>query len=136
MNNNICKLLEQQDLELMVNFVDDENTKYSLDDLEKFISEKNAYGFIARSSDSVVAFAFGYVLVHPDGKKVFYLDAIDVAKDYQSKGIGTDLMLFIRDYAKRFGCHEMFLVTNKSNISACRCYEKSGAKSATNPYIV
>ena len=34
------KLLEEQDLELMLDFVDDENTKYSIDVLKRFIDEK------------------------------------------------------------------------------------------------
>ena len=31
------KILEEQDLELMLDFVDDENTKYSIEVLKKFI---------------------------------------------------------------------------------------------------
>ena len=34
------KLLEEQDLELMLDFVDDENTKYNVDVLKKFIDNK------------------------------------------------------------------------------------------------
>ena len=28
-------------------------------------------------------------------------------------------------YAKTIDCYEMFLITNRSNISACKCYEKA-----------
>ena len=42
------KLLEEQDLELMLDFVDDENTKYTIDGLKNFIDNKNHYGFIAK----------------------------------------------------------------------------------------
>ena len=38
------KLLEEQDLELMLDFVDDENTKYNVDVLKKFIDNKNDFG--------------------------------------------------------------------------------------------
>ena len=34
------KLLEEQDLGLMLDFVDDENTKYNVDVLKKFIDNK------------------------------------------------------------------------------------------------
>lgn len=34
------KLLEEQDLDLMLDFVDDENTKYSVDALKRFIENK------------------------------------------------------------------------------------------------
>lgn len=130
------KILEEQDLELMLNFVDDENTIYNISDLKKFISESNAYGFIAKENNKIVGFAYGYVLTHPDYRKAFYFDAIDVMSDYQGKGVGTSLMSYVRDYAKSIGCYEMFLVTNKSNTSACKCYEKSGAKSVADDDVV
>ena len=37
-------------------------------------------------------------------------------------------MNFIKQYIKEVGCRKMFLITNKSNISACKCYEKIGCK--------
>ena len=52
------KLLEEQDLELMLDFIDDENTKYSIDVLRKFIDENNNFGFIAKTNNKVVGFAF------------------------------------------------------------------------------
>lgn len=130
------KLLEQKDLVLMKDFIDDENTKYNIKDLSIFINEKNTYGFIAKKDDKIVAFAYGYVLLHPDGRKAFYFNAIDVMLEYQNNGCGTGLMLFACDYANKLGCYEMFLVTNKSNIAACKCYEKSGAKNDANDDVV
>ncbi len=110
----------------MLDFVDDENTKYNVDVLKKFIDNKNDFGFIAKINNKIVGFAFGYILLKPDGRKVFYLDAIDVMPDYQGKGYGTGLISFARDYAKTIDCYKMYLITNRSNISACKCYEKAG----------
>lgn len=130
------KLLEEQDLNLMLNFIDDENTKYKIEDLRNFINNKSNLGFVAIENNKIIAFAFGYILIHPNGEKVFYFDAIDVMKDCQSKGIGTELMTYTKNYVKNIGCLEMFLVTNKSNISACKCYEKSGAISEAEDDVV
>ena len=55
------KLLEEQDLGLMLDFVDDENTKYNVDVLKKFIDNKNDFGFIAKINNKIVGFAFGYI---------------------------------------------------------------------------
>ena len=126
------KLLEEQDLKYMLDFVDDENTKYSIDILKNFIDSRNTFGFIAKINTKIVGFAFGYVLVKPDGRKVFYLDAIDVMLEYQGKGYGTGLLSFVRDYAKTLDCYKMFLITNKSNIAACKCYEKAGGINKTD----
>ena len=52
------KLLEEQDLELMLDFVDDENTKYNVNDLRKFLKNENSYGFIAKKENKIIGFAF------------------------------------------------------------------------------
>lgn len=130
------KLLEEQDLELMLDFVDDENTKYKVEDLRKFIENKNNYGFIIKIDNKIVGFAFGYILLKPDGRKAFYLDAIDVMPDFQGKGYGTGLISFARDYVKNIGCYEMYLITNRSNISACKCYEKAGGINNANDEVI
>ena len=117
------KLLEEQDLELMLDFVDDENTKYSIDDLNNFIENKNNFGFIAKTNNKVVGFAYGYILLKPDGRQAFYLD-------------GTGLTSFVRNYAKSIDCYEMFLITNRRNISACKCYEKAGGINDADDEVV
>ena len=117
-------------------FVDDENTKYNVDVLKKFIDNKNDFGFIAKINNKIVGFAFGYILLKPDGRKVFYLDAIDVMPDYQGKGYGTGLISFARDYAKTIDCYKMYLITNRSNISACKCYEKAGGINKVDDEII
>ena len=130
------KILEEQDLALMLDFVDDENTKYSIEVLKKFIDEKNNFGFIAKTNNKIVGFAFGYILLKPDGSKVFYLDAIDVMPEYQGKGCGTGIISFARDYAKTLNCYKMYLITNRSNVSACKCYEKAGGINKADDEII
>ena len=130
------KILEEQDLELMLDFVDDENTKYSIEVLKNFIDEKNNFGFIAKTNNKIVGFAFGYILLKPDGRKVFYLDAIDVMPEYQGKGCGTGIISFARDYAKTLNCYKMYLITNRSNVSACKCYEKAGGINKADDEII
>lgn len=103
---------------------------------KKFIDNKNDFGFIAKINNKIVGFAFGYILLKPDGRKVFYLDAIDVMPDFQGKGYGTGLISFARDYAKTIDCYEMFLITNRSNISACKCYEKAGGINDADDEVV
>lgn len=130
------KVLEEKDIDLMRNFVDDENTKYEKENLIKFINDKNAYGFIARDENKIVGFAYGYTLLRPDGKQDFYLHAIDIMADFQGQGYGTELMNYIKGYVEEIGCRKMFLITNKSNVSACKCYEKAGGVNNADDEIV
>ena len=45
---------------------------------------------------------------------------------WQNQGYGTKLVRFIHEHSTTLGCRKMFLITNKHNASACRCYEKAG----------
>lgn len=130
------KLLEEQDLELMLDFGDDENTQYKIEDLAKYINNENSYGFIAKLDNKIVGFATAYMLLKPDGRKVLYLDTIDVMPEYQGKGYGTELILYACEFGKSINCYKMYLITNKSNISACKCYEKAGGINKTQDEIV
>lgn len=85
------KVLEKQDIQQMKYFIDDENTQYDEVLLDRFLEEKNAYGFVAKDNDIIAGFAYGYVLVRPDGLRDFYLHAIDIMEKYQGHGYGTEL---------------------------------------------
>lgn len=122
------KILEQNDIELLKNFHDDEDAIYEENNVQKFIEDKNQLAFIAKKGNKIIGFAYGYLQNRPDGKIMFYLYAIDIEKEYQGNGYGTNLMDFIKEHVKSLGCYKMYLSTNKSNISACKCYEKIGCK--------
>lgn len=122
------KILEQNDIELLKNFHDDEDAIYEENNIQKFIEDKNQLAFIAKKENKIIGFAYGYLQNRPDGKIMFYLYAIDIEKEYQGNGYGTNLMNFIKKHVKSLGCYKMYLSTNKSNISACKCYEKIGCK--------
>ena len=121
-----CELLAEQNLALLLDFIDDENTKYDEAVLKAFLNEKNAYGYIAAENGKAIGFAYGYVLREPDGQKTYDLHAIDVMEGWQKHGYGTELVRFIDEHSKTLGCRKMFLLTNKRNASACRCYGKAG----------
>lgn len=130
------KFLNEDDISLMENFIDDKDTQYSKKALINFLSDKNSYGFIAKNEKEIVGFAYGYTLIRPDGKMDFYLHAIDIMTKYQGNGYGTNLMKFINESVSKIGCRKMFLITNKNNIGACKCYEKSGGASKADDDIV
>ena len=120
------KVLEEQDLELMEDVLKDDNMIFNKDFLNSFINDNNAYGFIAKENNNIVAYA--YTLLRPDGKTMFYLHSIGMLPTYQNNGYGTKLMQFIKDYSISLGCSEMFVLTDKGNPRACHVYEKLGGK--------
>ena len=54
-----CELLAKQNLALLLDFIDDESTKYDEAVLKTFLNEKNAYGYIAADNGKAVGFAYG-----------------------------------------------------------------------------
>ena len=131
-----CEILSEHNLALLFDFVDDQNTKYNEDTLKAFLIEKNAFGYIAEDNGKAVGFAFGYVLNEPDGRKTYYLHAIDIMAGYQNLGYGTELVRFVHAHSKSLGCRKMFLMTNTGNVSACRCYEKAGGTSVAADVVM
>ena len=131
-----CELLAESNYALLLDFIDDVNTKYDETVLKAFLNEKNAYGYIAVDDGKAIGFAYGYVLNEPDGRKTFYLHAIDIMTGYQNLGYGTELVRFVYAHSKSLGCRKMFLMTNTGNVSACRCYEKAGGISATADVVM
>lgn len=130
------KLLEKKDIELMEEVLKDDNMVFNKDFLENFISDKNAFGFIAKEENKIVGFAYAYTLLRPDGKTMFYLHSIGMLPDYQNNGYGSKLLEFIRNYSIEIGCSEMFVITDKGNPRACHVYEKLGGKNEYEDEVV
>ena len=130
------KILEEIDIFAMQRILEDDNMVFDRENLEKFITTKNCYGFIAKDRDLVIGFGYGYSLVRPDGKTMFYLHSIGVLPEFQNQGIGGGIMNFVIDFAKSKGFSEVFVITDKGNIPACRLYEKTGFENDIENEIV
>lgn len=130
------KLLEENELVLMENVLNDDNMLFDIDYLKGFILNQSTYGFVAKEKDIIAGFAYGYTLLRPDGKTMFYLHSIGMLPEYQDQGYGTGLLSFIKEYAKKTGCSEMFIITDKGNPRACHVYEKLGGENDHEDEIV
>lgn len=130
------KVLEKQDLGLMKDVLNDDNMIFNINYLNNFIDNKNSYGFIAKDENNIVGFAYAYTLLRPDGRTMFYLHSIGMLPNYQNNGYGSKLLFFIKEYSKKIGCSEMFVITDKGNARACHVYEKLGGKNDIDDEIV
>ena len=59
-------------------------------------------------------------------KKILHIEQIAVDEKNQNKGVGSQLMCHVIDYAKNLGCTDMMLTVNEDNIKARKFYEKFG----------
>lgn len=100
-------------------------TECEIKDLESFINNKKNYAFVGIKDNEIIAFLYGYGMLRPDGKSMFYIHSVDVITEYQSKGIGTRLMEFTLDYIKKENkYYKFFILTENDNIKACKLYQK------------
>lgn len=120
------RLLEEKDIELLNEVLSDDGMEFNVNNIKNFINSPSAYGFIAKEDDKIVGFAYCHSLIRPDGKIMFYMHSIGVLPEYQNRGIGSQMMRFIVDFAKNKGKSEIFLITDKGNPRACHVFEKSG----------
>lgn len=120
------KLFEKSDFPFMEEILVDDDITFDINNLSRFVDTENAYGFIAKDKEKIVAFAYGYALIRPDNKTMFYLHSIGVLPSFQNKGVGSGLMKYITNFAKTKNFSEVFVITDKQNQPACRIYEKTG----------
>ena len=56
--------------------MDIDMTECKINDLEKFIEDKNNYAFIGIKDNKAIAFLYGYGMLRPDGKRMFYIHCV------------------------------------------------------------
>ena len=76
------KLLEEKDLELLNDVVEDDDMIFDMNNIKKFYNDKSTISFIAKTNNKIVGFAYGYDIIHPDGKHAYFLYSIGMLPDY------------------------------------------------------
>ncbi len=117
MNNMEFKRLEETDAKDMKEIIENDNQIFNIEYIKSFIKDTNNYGFIGKIDNKVVAFLYGYGLLRPDGKSMFYIHSVDVIPEYQNKGIGTKLMDYVLKYIiaeKKY--YKFWVLTEDDNI--------------------
>ncbi len=121
--------LSKENINIISNVVRIDDEEFSKKDIERFIIDDDNYCFVGIMEDKIVAFLYGYGMLRPDGKSMFYIHSVDVIPDYQNNGIGTKLMEYVLNYIKdekRY--YKFFVLTEDENIKACKVYKKFANK--------
>lgn len=102
---------------------------YDTETLERFLRNPDNYLFAGIAGGRVVAWLYGYGLMRPDGRSMFYIHSVDVVPERQGMGIGTELMAFtlaaLREEKKYY---KYFVLADPDNERACRLYRKVAAR--------
>ncbi len=121
--------VNKDNINIIPNIIKIDDEKLLKEDIERFIIADDNYCFIGMIEDEIVGFLYGYGMLRPDGKVMFYIHSVDVIPEYQNKGIGTRLMDYVLKYIKdekRY--YKFFVLTENHNIKACKLYQKYANK--------
>lgn len=109
-----------------------EHTNSIMDEAEFLKMIKNKEIFIAKIDEMIV----GYMIISSKEKNIkgfkyrkeLNIEAIGVDENYRNHGIGTNLLEFIKKYAKENNYTDLRLTVNEENKRAIHLYEKMGFK--------
>jgi len=94
---------------------------------EHLLNDASSHFLVAAMEGTPVGFIYFTVrqtILHRNPSAL--IDELVVAKEYQGKGVGKQLMLAAIEKCKQLGCCEVEVSTEKTNFKARRFYKKCG----------
>jgi aminoglycoside 6'-N-acetyltransferase I len=124
------KLLRPLDLPILRNVAEDVFDDPIVESsAHEFLNDPRHRLVVALAGDLVVGFVSAVIYVHPDKPAPeLWINEIGVASSHQRQGIGKALMQAILDEAKRSGCTEAWVLTDRTNIPAMVMYKSAGGE--------
>jgi len=99
------------------------SSDYSINHIKKSLEQSNHLFCVAYDKEQFAGIASAFILTKPDGDIWLYVNEVDVVSEKQRLGVGTELMKFLETEAAKVGAVEMWLGTEKDNISANALYK-------------
>jgi ribosomal protein S18 acetylase RimI-like enzyme len=121
-----------EDIKMVLNMEGDFRDNFLQEEyVKRFLKNPMNWLFVCISKDRIIGFAYGYELNKLNTlENMLYIHEVGVLPEFQRKGIGTELLKELKNVCKKNGIYKIFLFTQKSNIGACKLYEKSGGELA------
>ncbi|ARC84269.1 FR47-like family protein [Clostridium argentinense CDC 2741] len=95
--------------------------------INKFLTNENNYFLVAMENQQVLGYAIGYCQNRLDMTgDMMCLYEIGVLKEFRRQGVGKTLINALIEICHNINAIEMWVPTNKHNVSACTLYEKTG----------
>lgn len=107
--------------------------KHDLQSVKEMINDKNnIINVYADENDEPIGYSIA-VIKTPSGfnlvdRKIYYVDDLCVDEKYRGKGIGTELMDYDKEEAKKLNCGFLELNVWSDNVNSVKFYEHCGFK--------
>lgn len=102
----------------------------------QFLGDHRHHLAVAIDRGQVVGFASGVHYVHPDKPSEMWINEVGVAPSQQGRGLGKAIMQTLLQHAKRLGCREAWVLTERSNHAAMRLYASAGGEEAPDDQVM
>ena len=96
----------------------------------EFLRDPRHHLAVAIDDGQVVGFASAVHYVHPDKPAELWINEVGVAPSHQGHGIGKAIIRTLLEHAKRLGCREAWVLTDRSNDPAMRLYASTGGEAS------
>lgn len=126
------KLLQPTDLHILKDIAEDVFDDPIVESsAQEFLKDPRHRLVVALDGTLVVGFVSAVIYLHPDKPNPeLWINEIGVAPTHQRQGIGKALMQAILGEAKRSGCIEAWVLTERANIAAMAMYKSNGGEEA------
>ena len=93
----------------------------------EFLADPRHHIVVAFEVGTVIGFASGVHLIHPDKPAELFVNEVAVIESHQRRGIAKALMLALFRHGRALGCACAWLGTERSNTAATALYAALGA---------
>ncbi len=95
----------------------------------EFLNDPRHHIAVALDGDTVVGFASGVHYVHPDKPRPeFWINEVGVVESHRRRGAGKAVIEALLGEAKRLGCSEAWVLTDRANDAGMALYRSTGAE--------
>ncbi len=102
----------------------DFDNRFSPESLSGFLQDNNRVYLLAYAGRDIAGAAHAYLLQHPAGQLVAYIDEVDTAVQHRRKGVASALMAELLHWSHKQGAIEVWLGTEDDNEPAKALYRK------------
>jgi aminoglycoside 6'-N-acetyltransferase I len=104
---------------------------------EEFLADPRHHLAVAVEDGWVVGFVSAVHYVHPDKQRPeLWINEVGVAATHRGRGLATRLLRAVFEAARRVGCAEAWVLTDRANTAAMRLYAAAGRARAPTDHVM
>jgi ribosomal protein S18 acetylase RimI-like enzyme len=103
----------------------------------EFLADPRHHLAVAVDDGLVVGFVSAVHYVHPDkARPELWINEVGVAETHRRRGLATRLLHAMFDVARRLGCAEAWVLTDRENTAAMRLYAAAGSTDLPTDHVM